>query len=72
MIEHADGRRTIYAHAEKLFVHAGAHVAAGQTIAAVGSTGHSTGPHVHFEVRENNRALNPLVALANDFRLARR
>jgi murein DD-endopeptidase MepM/ murein hydrolase activator NlpD len=72
MIEHADGRRTLYGHAERLFVTAGDTVAAGQTIAAVGSTGHSTGPHVHFEVRENNRAVNPLSSLANDLTLARR
>jgi len=72
MIEHADGRRTLYAHAESLFVQAGDTVRAGQPIAAVGSTGHSTGPHLHFEVREGNRALNPLAVLANDFALARR
>lgn len=72
MIEHADGRRTLYAHAESLFVRAGDSVAAGQTIAAVGSTGHSTGPHLHFEVREGNRPLNPLTVLANEFMLARR
>ncbi len=72
MVEHADGRRTIYAHAERLFVKTGATVAAGQTIAAVGSTGHSTGPHLHFEIRESNRPLNPLTVLANDLRVARR
>ena len=72
MVEHADGRRTIYAHAEQLFVKTGATVAAGQTIAAVGSTGHSTGPHLHFEIRESNRPLNPLTVLANDLRVARR
>jgi murein DD-endopeptidase MepM/ murein hydrolase activator NlpD len=72
MIEHADGRRSLYAHAERLFVKAGDMVSAGQTIAAVGSTGHSTGPHLHFEVREGNRAVNPLTALANDFTLTRR
>jgi len=72
MIEHADGRRTLYAHAESLFVRAGDTVAAGQAIAAVGSTGHSTGPHLHFEVREGNRPLNPLTVLTNDFTLARR
>ena len=72
LIEHADGRRTLYAHAESLFVQAGDTVRAGQPIAAVGSTGHSTGPHLHFEVREGNRPLNPLTVLANDFALARR
>jgi murein DD-endopeptidase MepM/ murein hydrolase activator NlpD len=72
MIEHADGRRTLYGHAQSLFVKAGDTVAAGQTIAAVGSTGHSTGPHLHFEVRQNNRSVNPLTALSNDIAFARR
>jgi murein DD-endopeptidase MepM/ murein hydrolase activator NlpD len=72
MIEHADGRRTLYAHAQSLLVKAGDTVAAGQNIAAVGSTGHSTGPHLHFEVRESNRPVNPLTALSNDIAFARR
>ena len=72
MIEHADGRRTLYAHAQKLFVQAGDTVAAGEPIAAVGSTGHSTGPHLHFEVRERNNPVNPLTALSNDLAFARR
>lgn len=72
MIEHADGRRTLYAHAQSLFVKAGDTVSAGQTIAAVGSTGHSTGPHVHFEVRENNRSVNPLTVLSKEIAFARR
>lgn len=66
LLEHADGRRTLYAHAEALFVQVGDRVAAGETIAAVGSTGHSTGPHVHFEIRVGDQAVNPLSALAND------
>jgi murein DD-endopeptidase MepM/ murein hydrolase activator NlpD len=72
MIEHADGRRTLYAHAEKLFVKAGDVVNSGETIAAVGSTGHSTGPHLHFEIRESNRAVDPLAPRSNDFAIARR
>jgi murein DD-endopeptidase MepM/ murein hydrolase activator NlpD len=72
MLEHADGRRTLYAHAEALFVKVGDTVGAGQTIAAVGSTGHSTGPHVHFEIRVGDQAVNPLTAMANDFATARR
>lgn len=72
LIEHADGRRTLYGHNQKLLVKAGDMVQAGQTIAAAGSTGHSKGPHVHFEVRENNQAVNPLKFLPNDFMLTRR
>ena len=72
MIEHSDGRRTLYAHAEALFVKVGDRVSASQTIAAVGSTGHSTGPHVHFEIRVGDQAINPLTALANDFVATRR
>lgn len=72
VIQHADGRVTRYAHAERLFVKRGDFVSAGQTIAAVGSTGHSTGPHLHFEVFENGAPVNPLRALANDATLARR
>jgi murein DD-endopeptidase MepM/ murein hydrolase activator NlpD len=72
MLEHADGRRTLYAHAEALYVKVGATVAAGQTIAAVGSTGHSTGPHVHFEIRVGDQAVNPLKNLTNDFVASRR
>ncbi|HEY6804697.1 MAG TPA: peptidoglycan DD-metalloendopeptidase family protein [Pyrinomonadaceae bacterium] len=72
MIEHADGRRTLYAHAEALYVKVGATVAAGQTIAAVGSTGHSTGPHVHFEIRVGDQAVNPLTNMINDFVASRR
>lgn len=72
MVEHADGRRTLYAHAQSLFVKAGDTVAAGQAIAAVGSTGHSTGPHLHFEIRESNHSVNPLTALSNDLAFARR
>ncbi len=72
MLEHADGRQTLYAHAERLFVKPGDVVKAGQTIAAVGSTGHSTGPHLHFEIREGQNAVNPLKSLIKDLTLARR
>jgi flagellar protein FlgJ len=72
MVEHADGRRTLYAHASRLFVKAGDQVRRGQTIAAVGSTGHSTGPHLHFEVREGAVALNPLKNISNGLMVARR
>jgi murein DD-endopeptidase MepM/ murein hydrolase activator NlpD len=72
VIEHADGRRTRYAHAERLMVNRGDVVSAGQMIATVGSTGRATGPHLHFEVTENGDRLDPLQVLANDFTLAGR
>ncbi|MBA3438771.1 MAG: peptidoglycan DD-metalloendopeptidase family protein [Pyrinomonadaceae bacterium] len=72
VIEHADGKRTRYAHAQQLYVTPGDHVRGGQTIATVGSTGRSTGPHLHFEVLENNQHIDPLSTLANDSTLARR
>jgi murein DD-endopeptidase MepM/ murein hydrolase activator NlpD len=51
VIEHADGTITMYAHASKLLVEPGEKVKAGQLVALVGSTGYSTGNHLHFEVR---------------------
>jgi murein DD-endopeptidase MepM/ murein hydrolase activator NlpD len=51
LIRHSNGVVTAYAHQSRSFVNAGDRVAAGDTIGLVGSTGHSTGPHLHFEVR---------------------
>ena len=59
VISHGNGVETYYAHCSRLYVSAGMSVAQGQTIAAVGSTGNSTGPHLHLEVRLNGVALNP-------------
>lgn len=59
-IDHGDGSSTRYGHASRLFVQTGAKVARGETIAAVGSTGNSTGPHLHFEVRISAKTKNPL------------
>ena len=59
VITHANGVQTYYAHCSKLYVTAGTAVAQGQSIAAVGSTGNSTGPHLHLEVRVNGVAYNP-------------
>jgi len=58
-IDHGNGVETLYAHNSRNVVEAGQTVAQGQKIAEVGSTGNSTGPHLHFEIRHNGRALNP-------------
>ena len=59
-IDHPDGVRTVYAHLSRILVNEGDAVAAGQTIGLVGSTGFSTGPHLHFEVRLGGSAVDPI------------
>lgn len=59
VITHSNGVQTYYGHCSKLYVSAGTTVTQGQTVAAVGSTGNSTGPHLHFEVRVKGVAYNP-------------
>lgn len=59
IIDHGDGTTSLYGHASKLGVRAGQPVKAGEYIGNVGSTGWSTGPHLHFEVRKKGRPVNP-------------
>ena len=58
-IDHGNGVETWYGHTSKMYVKVGQNIQAGDTIAAVGSTGNSTGPHLHFEIRINGQHINP-------------
>ena len=60
VIDHGGGITTLYGHSQKLLVKTGDKVSRGQAIMLVGMTGYATGPHVHFEVRENGKYVNPL------------
>lgn len=60
VIDHGDGYQSLYAHCSAIYVSVGQMVNKGDTIAAVGSTGWSTGPHLHFEIRKDGARVDPL------------
>jgi murein DD-endopeptidase MepM/ murein hydrolase activator NlpD len=60
IIQHDDGKSTLYAHTQKILVKEKQQVKRGQVIARVGVSGNSTGPHLHFEIRQGTSCLNPL------------
>lgn len=60
IIDHPDGKQTLYAHAQQLCVKKGDKVSRGQVISLVGISGRTTGPHVHFEVRVDKKARDPV------------
>jgi len=59
VIDHGDGVSTLYAHLSKILTRSGARLRRGEVVGRIGSTGYSTGPHVHFEVRVNGRPIDP-------------
>ena len=65
-VDHGNGVETWYAHTSKMYVKVGEQVEAGDVIAAVGSTGNSTGPHLHLEIRVNGKTVNPQNYLYKD------
>ena len=66
VIDHGYSYRTVYAHLSRIFVRPGQKVLRGQVIGYVGNTGKSTSPHLHYEVRKNGIAVNPIYFFFND------
>ncbi|GAB4002254.1 hypothetical protein GCM10029992_39950 [Glycomyces albus] len=63
IVDHGDGLQTAYAHASEILVTEGQEVSQGEDLSLTGSTGNSTGPHLHFEVRVNGEQVDPLAWL---------
>ena len=70
-VQHADGIVTVYSHLRRVLVREGQRVTRGEVIGLMGSTGRSTGPHLHFEVRRNNVPMDPLELLQRSRHAAR-
>jgi murein DD-endopeptidase MepM/ murein hydrolase activator NlpD len=66
LIDHGNGFQTLYAHLHVILVEEGTSVAKGTLIGRMGSTGNTTGPHLHFEIRENGKRRNPIIYLPTD------
>ena len=60
IVTHSGGYTTLYAHCSRITVSSGAEVSRGEKIAEVGETGMATGPHLHFELHQNDAYLNPI------------
>jgi murein DD-endopeptidase MepM/ murein hydrolase activator NlpD len=71
VVEHAGGVRTRYAHLSSLTIEAGANVKAGDTIGRAGKSGRATGPHLHFEVTQNGRHVDPHTFVPGGLKLER-
>jgi len=67
IIRHADTFSTVYAHLSKIEVKKGQYIPSGAVLGRVGSTGHSTGPHLHFEVRNKRVPVDPLLYLQGQY-----
>jgi murein DD-endopeptidase MepM/ murein hydrolase activator NlpD len=65
VVEHSDGRATRYAHLSGIDVQVGQEVGAGEVIARSGASGRATGPHLHVEVIDGGKAVNPAEILGN-------
>jgi murein DD-endopeptidase MepM/ murein hydrolase activator NlpD len=68
IVRHADGFLTLYGHLDELLAYPGEVVKQGQVIGVLGSTGWSTGPHLHFEVRKGDTPVDPGAYIASDLR----
>ena len=68
-VKHPNGLSSVYGHLSRIDVHTGQEVASGERIGLVGSTGYSTGPHLHFEVRRGGAQVNPAKVIGRSFQI---
>lgn len=72
LIESGHGWASLYAHLDKILVSEGQKVKIGESIALVGNTGRSSGPHLHFEIRKNKGPVDPLLYLPGGYEASRK